>query len=165
MTSAKTSYEFDAGGLNTWADPEEFAVTAERIAEYAAATNDPIEAHLRGEVAPPVFAIVPAFDAMLTPVVDVAPIEIFGKVVHGEQDFWFHRPVRPGDVITTRARAIGYDTVDTGARLSIHVECRAADGELVDEQYLLAFFRNVDAGAGVGESVPDHKLAEAVRNR
>ncbi|AVL99496.1 dehydratase [Gordonia iterans] len=163
MTSAKTSYEFDAGGLNTWADPEEFAVTAERIAEYAAATNDPIEAHLRGEVAPPVFAIVPAFDAMLTPVVDVAPIEIFGKVVHGEQDFWFHRPVRPGDVITTRARAIGYDTVDTGARLSIHVECRAADGELVNEQYLVAFFRNVDAGAGVGESVPDHKLADAVR--
>lgn len=163
MTSAKTSYEFDAGGLNTWADPEEFAVTAERIAEYAAATNDPIEAHLRGEVAPPVFAIVPAFDAMLTPVVDVAPIEIFGKVVHGEEDFWFHRPVRPGDVITTRARAIGYDTVDTGARLSIHVECRAADGELVNEQYLVAFFRNVDAGAGVGESVPDHKLADAVR--
>lgn len=106
-----------------------------------------------------------AFDAMLTPVVDVAPIEIFGKVVHGEQDFWFHRPVRPGDVITTRARAIGYDTVDTGARLSIHVECRAADGELVNEQYLLAFFRNVDAGAGVGESVPDHKLAVSTSSR
>lgn len=164
MTPAKTSYDFDAGGLNTWADPEEFAVTAERIAEYAAATNDPIGAHLRGEVAPPVFAIVPAFDAMLSPVVDVAPIEIFGKVVHGEQDFWFHRPIVPGDVLTTRARAIGYDTVDTGARLSIHVECRDAEGELVNEQYLLAFFRNVDAGDAVGEAVPAHKLTEAVRS-
>ncbi|GAB10343.1 hypothetical protein GOARA_056_00900 [Gordonia araii NBRC 100433] len=165
MTSKeKTAYEFDGGGLNTWSDPEAFDVTRERLGEYAAATNDPIEAHRDGDIGSPVFAIVPAFDAMLSPVVDVAPIEIFGKVVHGEQDFWFHRPIKPGDVITTRARAIGYDTVESGARLSIHVECRDANEELVNEQYLLAFFRGVDAGAAVGESVPAHKLAEAVRS-
>ena len=38
-----------------------FEVTRERIAAYAAATNDPIPAHASGEIAPPVFAIVPAF--------------------------------------------------------------------------------------------------------
>ena len=166
MTAAKkelTAYDFDADGLDTWCDPETFEVTGERLGEYAAATNNPIEAHLSGEVAPPVFAIVPAFDAMLSPVVDVAPISIFGKVVHGEQDFWFHRPITPGDVITTRARAIGYDTVETGARLSIHIECRDQNDELVNEQYLLAFFRGVDAGEATGESVPEHKLTEAIR--
>lgn len=88
--------EFDDSGLNRWCDEERFEVLPERIAEYAAATNDPIEAHRSGAVAPPVFAIVPVFDAMLVPVLDVAPMDIFGRVVHGEQDFHFHRPIRPG---------------------------------------------------------------------
>ena len=40
--------QFDSAGLNVWADPETFEVTRERIAEYAAATNDPIDAHRNG---------------------------------------------------------------------------------------------------------------------
>ena len=65
---------FDDTGLNTWSDEEHFEVTRERIAEYAAATNDPIEAHRAGDIASPVFAIVPVFEAMLTPAVDVMPV-------------------------------------------------------------------------------------------
>lgn len=156
--------QFDSAGLNVWADPETFEVTAERIAEYAAATNDPIEAHRNGDVAPPVFAIVPAFDAMMAPALDVVPIEIFGRIVHGEQDFHFHRPIRPGDRLTSRARVIGYDTVDSGARISIHLETRAHDGELVNEQYLVGFFRGVNAGEAVGEQVPNHKFDAALRD-
>ena len=57
-----------------------------------------------------------AFDAMMAPALDVVPIEIFGRIVHGEQDFHFHRPIRPGDKLTSRARVIGYDTVDSGSR-------------------------------------------------
>lgn len=156
--------EFDNSGLNVWADPETFEVTRERIAEYAAATNDPIEAHRSGDIAPPVFAIVPAFDALMGPVIDVVPIEIFGRIVHGEQDFHFHRPIRPGDKLTSRARVIGYDTVDSGARVSIHLESRAQDGELVNEQYLIGFFRGVNAGVAVGEQVPNHKFDTALRD-
>jgi hypothetical protein len=107
--------EFDDSGLNVWADPETFEVTRERIAEYAAASNVPIEAHRSGDVGPPVVAIVRAFDALMAPVLDVVPIEIFGRIVHGEQDFHFHRPIRPGDKLTSRARVIGYDTVESGA--------------------------------------------------
>lgn len=156
--------EFDDAGLNIWADPETFEVTRERIAEYAAAINDPIEAHRSGDVAPPVFAIVPAFDALMAPVLDVVPIEIFGRIVHGEQDFHFHRPIRPGDKLTSRARVIGYDTVDSGARVSIHLETRAADDELVNEQYLIGFFRGIDAGDAVGEQVPNHKFDAVLRD-
>lgn len=163
MASQKT--EFDNSGLNVWADPETFEVTRERIAEYAAATNDPITAHRSGDVAPPVFAIVPAFDAMMAPVLDVVPIEIFGRVVHGEQDFHFHRPIRPGDKLTSRARVIGYDTVESGARVSVHLETRTQDGELVNEQYLIAFFRGIDAGDAVGEQVPTHKFDAALRDQ
>lgn len=154
--------EFDSSGLNVWADPETFEVTRERIAQYAAATNDPIAAHRTGDVAPPVFAIVPAFDALMAPVLDVVPIEIFGRIVHGEQDFHFHRPIRPGDKLTSRAEVIGYDTVDSGARVSIHLETRDTDGELVNEQYLIGFFRGINAGDAVGEQVPNHKFDTAL---
>jgi acyl dehydratase len=156
-------FEFDDSGLNTWADPETFEVTRERIAEYAAATNDPIKAHLDGDIASPVFAIVPAFDAMMAPALDVVPIEIFGRIVHGEQDFHFHRPIRPGDKLTARGEVTGYETLPNGTRVNIHLECRAEDGELVNEQFLIGFFRGVNAGKSVGEANPPHKFDESLR--
>ncbi|MBF6212431.1 MaoC family dehydratase N-terminal domain-containing protein [Nocardia puris] len=167
MTAETTArvVEFDDAGLNTWSDDESFEVTAERIAEYAAATNDPIEAHRAGAIASPVFAIVPVFEAMMMPVIEVAPMDIFGRVVHGEQDFHFHRPIRPGDKLVSRARAIGYAARSNGSTITIHIECRAEDGELVNEQYLTAFFRGIDAGKSVGEAAPPHKFDEALRER
>ncbi|GAB4583355.1 MaoC/PaaZ C-terminal domain-containing protein [Nocardia sp. IFM 10818] len=158
---ASTTVAFDDAGLNVWSDEERFEVTRERIAEYAAATNDPIAAHLDGEVAPPVFAIVPVFEAMMMPVIEVAPMDIFGRVVHGEQDFHFHRPIRPGDRLVSRAKAIGYDSKDTGSTITILIECRSEDGELVNEQYLTAFFRNIDAGKQVGDGAPPHRFDSA----
>lgn len=155
--------EFDDTGLGVWSDDEAFEVTGERIAEYAAATNDPIPAHRAGDVAPPVFAIVPVFDSMLTPVIDVAPVEIFGRVVHGEQDFRFHRPIRPGETLVSRARAIGFAGKPKGSTIAVHVECRDTAGELVNEQYLTAYFRGVDAGRTVGEQAVPHAVPESVR--
>ncbi|MFI1915191.1 MaoC/PaaZ C-terminal domain-containing protein [Nocardia sp. NPDC020380] len=159
---ASTAVEFDKSGLDTWSDEESFEVLRERIAEYAAATNDPIAAHLKGEVAPPVFAIVPVFEAMMMPVIDVAPMDIFGRVVHGEQDFHFHRPIRPGDKLVARAKAIGFEGKDNGSTITILIETRAEDGELVNEQYLTAFFRNVNAGPQVGENAPAHRFDAAL---
>ncbi|MEV0252112.1 MaoC/PaaZ C-terminal domain-containing protein [Nocardia sp. NPDC050712] len=155
--------EFDDSGLETWCDDETFAVTAERIAEYAAATNDPIEAHLAGKIASPVFAIVPVFEAMMMPVIDVAPMDIFGRVVHGEQDFHFHRAIQPGDELVSRAKAVGYTSRSNGTTITILIECRTDAGELVNEQYLTAFFRGVDAGKSVGQAAPAHKFDEALR--
>ncbi|WP_442942986.1 MaoC/PaaZ C-terminal domain-containing protein [Nocardia sp. NBC_01503] len=157
-----STVEFDPAGLNTWSDEEPFEVTGERLAEYAAATNDPIEAHLKGEVASPIFAIVPVFEAMMMPVLEVVPMDIFGRVVHGEQDFHFHRPIRPGDKLVSRAKAIGYEGKDNGSTITILIECRAQDGELVNEQYLTAFFRNVNAGPKVGDAAPAHRFDPAL---
>ncbi len=52
---------FNTEAIGEWTEPLEFEVTRERIKQYAAATNDPIEPHTSGAVAPPVFAVVPAF--------------------------------------------------------------------------------------------------------
>jgi acyl dehydratase len=156
---------FDDAGLDVWSDEEPFEVTRERLIEYARATNDPIAAHLAGDVASPVFAIVPVFEAMLYPAVDVMPVELIPRVVHGEQDFRFHRPIRPGDDLVSRAKMIGYEGLDNGTRAAILLECRTVDGELVNEQYVTTFVRGFNAGKTVGELSPTHKFDPALREQ
>lgn len=156
---------FDDSGLGRWTDPVRFEVTAERLAEYAAATNDPIPAHLEGVIAPPVFAIVPVFESMLEPVIDVVPTALFGLVVHGEQDFVFHRPIRPGDVLFSRGRVVGFEGLPNGTRVVCHLECRDEAGELVNEQYVTSFVRGHDEGRAAGEAAPDHKFDAALRDK
>ena len=149
---------FDDAGLNTWSDEDRFEVTRERIVEYAEATNDPIAAHLTGDLAPPVFAIVPVFESLLIPAVEVAPVELIPRVVHGEQDFHFHRPIRPGDRLVSRGKMIGYEGLEKGTRAAIYLECRTEEGELVNEQYVTCFFRGHNAGKKIGDLSPAHKF-------
>jgi acyl dehydratase len=155
---------FDDSNLNTWSDEERFEVTRERIVEYAEATNDPIAAHRNGDVAPPVFAIVPVFQALMTPAVDVMPVELIPRIVHGEQDFHFHRPIYPGDKLVSRAKMIGYKGLEKGTRAAILLECRTEDGELVNEQYTTTFVRGFNVGKEVGELGPNHKFDDALHN-
>lgn len=156
---------FDDAGLDKWSDEDRFEVTRERIVEYAEATNDPIAAHRSGDLAPPVFGIVPVFESLLVPAVEVAPVELIPRVVHGEQDFHFHRPIRPGDKLVSRGKMIGYEGLEKGTRAAILLECRTEDGELVNEQYVTCFFRGHNAGKRIGELGPGHKFDDALRQR
>jgi acyl dehydratase len=155
--------KFDPGGLGRWGEPVTFDVTVERIAAYAAATNDPIEAHRDGELAPPVFAVVPVFDALLPAVLSVVPVEIAMKVLHGEQDIRFHRPIRPGDRLVSRARPIGYTGRKNGTTLAVHLETRTHQGDLLNEQWVTSFFRRFDAGETAGDAAPEHRFDESLR--
>ncbi|MFI5564730.1 MaoC/PaaZ C-terminal domain-containing protein [Amycolatopsis japonica] len=154
---------FDPGGLGKWTDESRFEVTRERLIEYAKATNDPIPAHLAGDVASPVFAIVPVFESLMEPALEVVPVGLFGRIVHGEQEFRFHRPIRPGDKLVSRARMTGYEGLPNGTRGTIHLECRTDDGDLVNEQYVTLFVRGFDTGETRGELGPDHKFDKSLR--
>ncbi|WP_327140380.1 MaoC/PaaZ C-terminal domain-containing protein [Nocardia sp. NBC_01327] len=156
---------FDDAGLNVWSDEEKFTVDRERLIDYAKATNDPIAAHLSGDLAPPVFAIVPVFDSMLSPALDVVPLELIARGVHGEQDFRFHRPIQPGDVLISRAKMTGYEGLANGTRAAVFIECRTESGELVNEQYVTMFFRGFDAGKIEGELSPGHKFDASLREQ
>ncbi|GGM83128.1 hypothetical protein GCM10012275_62170 [Longimycelium tulufanense] len=159
--------EFNKDGLDVWTEEHRFEVTRERLVCYAEATNDPIEAHLAGDVANPVFAIVPVFESMLEPALEVVPLSVFARGVHGEQDFRFHRPIRPGDRLVSRSKMIGWEGLPKGTRAWVFIECRTDEGELVNEQYLTMFFRGEDASTGnaVGERAPSHSLADKVREQ
>ncbi|MFE1592995.1 MaoC/PaaZ C-terminal domain-containing protein [Nocardia sp. NPDC058705] len=162
-TSESAGVVFDGSALGEWTDEERFSVTKERIAEYAAATNDPIPAHRSGEIAPPVFAVVPVFTSMAPAALSVAPVELLMKLVHGEQDFLFHRPIRAGDELVVKAKPIGYVGRPNGSTVVIYAETRDAAGELVNEQWMTAFFRKVDAGPGEGELAPTHRITDEDR--
>ena len=155
--------DFETSGLGVWTDEQRFEVTAERIAEYAAATNDPIPRHRAGEIAPPVFAVVPVFMSLAPAALSVAPVELLMKLVHGEQDFQFHRPIRPGDTLVVRARPTAFAGQSNGSTVSVYAETRTDQGELVNEQWMTAFFRGVDAGATQGDHAPGHKFDDLLR--
>ncbi|WP_410624647.1 MaoC/PaaZ C-terminal domain-containing protein [Amycolatopsis sp. cmx-8-4] len=157
--------KFDATGLDKWTSPVSFDVTRERLVEYALATNDPIPAHRAGDVASPVFAIVPVFQSLLEPALEVVPTSLFGKVLHGEQDFRFHRPIRPGDALVSRAKMTGYEGLPKGTRATVFLECRSVSGELVNEQYVTFFVRGFDTGEKQGVLGPGHRFDDALRSQ
>lgn len=158
-----TEEKFNPGGLGIWTAGTRFEVTRERLAEYAAATNDPIPAHLAGEVANPVFAVVPVFESLMEPALEVVPTSLIGKILHGEQDFRFHRPIRPGDVLVSRARMTGWQGLPNGTAACVQVETRSEGGEPVNEQSVTFFVKGFDNGDTVGELAVDHRFDESLR--
>ncbi len=78
-----------------------YTVSAAKVAEFAAALGDPNPAYAgEAPVAPPTFAAVlgaAAWDALFTdPELDLA----LQRVVHADQTFDWHRPLRTGDTVT-----------------------------------------------------------------
>ena len=157
--------QFNETGLGEWTDETRFDVTRERIIEYAKATNDPIAGHLAGDVASPVFAIVPVFQSLLKPALEVVPVSLFGKILHGEQDFRFHRPIRPGDKLVAKGKMTGFEGLPNGTRACVYLETRDETDGLVNEQYVTFFVRGFDDGRKLGELSPEHKFDEALRGQ
>jgi acyl dehydratase len=150
--------------VGAWTSEKEFVVEAARIKAYAAATNDPIPQHASGDLAPPVFAVVPVWEAMAEAVGMVTPPEAMAGVLHGEQDMHFHRPITPGMTLVSRASPIGVHVKALGTTVVTKLESREKGGELVNEQYSVTFFRGVSDGDSRGEPAPAHAFPEDVRS-
>jgi hypothetical protein len=150
-----TTPEFRADAIGRWSDPTEFEVTRERVLAYAAATNDDIPQHAAGELAPPVFAVVPAFGSLGPTALRVIPPELIGMVLHGEQDFFFHRPIVPGMTLVNRAAVIGFQTRSSGVTVAVKIETADnASGEPVCEQYGTTFVRGATRAGRLARSLP-----------
>jgi acyl dehydratase len=165
MSSTETAPTFKADPIGTTGDPVEFEVTRERIAAYAAATNDTIAPHATGEIAPPVFAIVPAFQAAGMASMQVIPGELLGAILHGEQDFHYHRPIEPGMTLSTTATPIGMRQRSSGVTVITRAETREAGGDLVVEQFMTTFVRGAQGVEDVGDEAPGHGFDDSLRER
>lgn len=162
MSTTAPTFKTDA--IGQWGDPVEFEITRDRIKQYAAATNDSIAPHAAGDLAPPVFAIVPAFQIAGEAMLKVVPGELLMMIVHGEQDFHYHAPLRPDTTVSTRAAAIGLHPRSSGVTVVVKAETRDADGELLVEQYMTSFVRGAQAPEAVGEAAPGHAFDESLRS-
>ncbi|GAA3188518.1 hypothetical protein GCM10020255_086300 [Rhodococcus baikonurensis] len=104
-----TNEGFHLDLLDRWTAETQYKVERDQTIAYAKATNDPVGAHLDGTYAPPVFAVVPLTVLMADATMGVVPDELMMRILHGEHDFRFHRPIVPGEVLTVRAKPIGIE--------------------------------------------------------
>ena len=154
---------FTTDALGRFTGEREFKVEAPRTVAYAAATNDTNPRHTGGDLAPPVFAIVPVWDAMTAAAGLVTPPAAFEQVVHAAQDMRFARPIAPGDVLRSRAAPILVAVRGVGTTVAVRTETVDSTGAPVNEQFVTLFFRGPFAGDSGGEPAPDHKLTAAVK--
>ncbi|MGQ0521332.1 MAG: MaoC/PaaZ C-terminal domain-containing protein [Actinomycetota bacterium] len=142
------------------------AVDPVRAVAYAAATNDPNPAYRSGALAPPVFAVVPTWDAMSEALTSMVPPEAFLMIVHGEHDMHFHRPLAPGQVLATAAEAFSIRVGRSGTRYTMRVVSTDEGGtEPVLEQYCTMFIRGMSDGEDLGPDKPDHSFPRDARSR
>jgi acyl dehydratase len=118
-----------------------YEVGRAKIAEFATALGDPDPVYRDADaaraaghpdvIAPPTFAIVLSLDAG-TVVVEDPDVGIdYSRVVHGEQRFTHHRPIRAGDRLVATASIDAVRSVAGNDMLTTRVDLATEDGEPV----------------------------------
>jgi acyl dehydratase len=118
-----------------------YEVGREKIREFAEAIGDPDPvyrdvdaARAAGHpdvIAPPTFAIVVTWPAQAVLLEDPELGLDFSKVVHREQSFHQHRPIRSGDRLVSTVHVDGIRTAAGSDVLSTRAEVSTEDGEPV----------------------------------
>src|ERR687884_1549729 len=109
-----------------------YEVGRAKIAEFAAAIGEPDPVHRDVEaaraagypdvIAPPTFAIVVTLGAADVVLADPDVELDYSRVVHGEQRFTHHRPIRAGDRLVTTTTVENVRTVAGNDMLTTRVE-------------------------------------------
>ena len=120
--------------------PQPYDVGREKIREFAQAIGDTNPAYVDREaakafghpdvIAPPTFAIIVSVGAGSGIIFDPALGLDYGRVVHGEQKFIHHRPIRSGDSIVATTRVDDIRDAGRNELMTIVTEL-TADGEKV----------------------------------
>jgi acyl dehydratase len=131
-------------------DAVEATPTAAQIEAYARASSDPNPRYAAGpdQVAPPVFAVVPGLVPLIGGPTSDPELGVGDPlmIVHGEQEFVYHRPLRPGERLTLRPTLEEVEDKGRGAVFATKVAASAA-GEPVVDQYATIFVRGGGSGA------------------
>ena len=149
--------------LGKTSQPFSGAIDPERAKAYAAATNDDNPAYTSGKYAPPVFGVVPTWEANGAAVMDIIPPEALLMVVHGEQDMWFHQPLVPGMSLQTTSTPMSIRVGSSGTRVTAKLESLDTDGKPVMDLYVTTFIRGMSDGESAGPDKPDHSFPEDAR--
>ena len=118
-----------------------YEVGRAKIAEFATAIGDPSPLYRDVEaaraaghpdvIAPPTFAIVVSLGAANVVLGDPGVSLDYSRVVHGEQRFAHHRPIRAGDRLVATTTIDAVRTVAGNDMLTTRVDLATEDGEPV----------------------------------
>ncbi len=119
----------------------EYEIGREKMKEYASAINDSSPYYFDREVgkkseygdniAPPNFAAVYSLLGCANLFFDPELALNFAMLVHGEQEFEWLRPVKPGDVITTTGKIVDIAEKGNNDVISYEAESKNQDGDVV----------------------------------
>ena len=154
-----TAFDTETIGRRFAAPP--MAMTAERIAAYARATNETWPAALAGEIAPPVIAFIALRPALRAALRAVTPLYDQLKGLHGEQDIRVRTPIVAGMVLEPTVEVVGIAARSSGVVVVLRAES-VADGELVSTQHTAMYFRGATLADAVGVDAPGHPLPPAI---
>jgi acyl dehydratase len=132
-----------------------YEVGRAKLAEFAAAVGavDPVHTDVAAAraaghpdvIAPPTFAIVVGLEAAMA-VLDDPDVDLdYGRVVHGEQRFTHHRPIRAGDRLVATTTIDAARTVAGNDLLTARVDLATEDGEPVCTSTSMLVARGGDA--------------------
>ena len=118
-----------------------YEVGRAKIAEFATAigADDPVHRDVEAAraaghpdvIAPPTFAIVVSLEAAFVVLGDPDVSLDYSRVVHGEQKFVHHRPIRAGDRLVATTTIDAVRTVAGNDLLTTRVDLATEDGEAV----------------------------------
>jgi acyl dehydratase len=118
-----------------------YEVGRAKIAEFATAigAHDPVHRNVEAAraaghpdvIAPPTFAIVVSLGAANVVLGDPGVSLDYSRVVHGEQRFAHHRPIRAGDRLVATTTIDAVRTVAGNDMLTTRVDLTTEDGEAV----------------------------------
>jgi len=153
-------------GVGNSSRPVINAIPPPRARAYAAATNDDLAAHARGDLVPPVLTYPLVQGAGNEALSFVVPDGDYGgPALHGEHDFRFHRPVRTEETVTTRAEVVGVHAKRSGTTIVVHFKGVDVAGLDVVEQYLTIFVPGAIAPESAGDTAPSHGAPDGLLNR
>ena len=149
--------------LGTRYEQRTAVIDADLARAYAAATNDNNPVYLAGEVAPPVFGVVPTWEATMTALVDLVPAESMPMLLHAGQDMRFHQPIRPGATLVTAAEPYNIRPTRAGTWMTLRVASDDERGRPVLEQFATMFIRGFHSPESGGRDKPDHSFPASAR--
>ncbi|HEU0128920.1 MAG TPA: MaoC family dehydratase N-terminal domain-containing protein [Pseudonocardiaceae bacterium] len=133
-----------------------YQVGREKIREFAEAIGDgnpvyrdPGAARTFGYpdvIAPPTFAIILALRAQQALISDPDLGLDYSRMVHGDQSFTHHRPIRAGDELATTLHVDGVRTMGGNDLLTVRCEITDGAGEPVTTARSMLVVRGPDGG-------------------
>ena len=153
-------------------DPITRTITADEIEEYAQASGDPnpIYAKGPGQVASPIFPVVPGFALMGTVSTDPElNLENPLMILHGEEEIVQHRPMLAGETLVFTPALQSVEDKGRNGMYVVRVGAATEDGEPVNEQFATIIVRGAGSGqdrpAGPKEAPPGRAEAAATFTR